>query len=158
MQTIKDFKTATDGTGTTSVTGKIQFLRNMLRREAPREFNDLAGQVAVTTITHLKFIKERLLWQNPPVNSLTKQNRAMRRTMRKPQDLLFKRFSAQLTELNNYLPLFPGSIADKKMSSQELNGMLLHSVPNIGAKQAYLQGWDFEGKSFKDTCNVSERI
>ena len=34
LQMIKDFKTATDGTETTSTTRKIQFLRTMLCREA----------------------------------------------------------------------------------------------------------------------------
>ena len=34
LQIIKDFNTATYGMGTTSDTGKIKFLRTMLRREA----------------------------------------------------------------------------------------------------------------------------
>ena len=36
LQMIKDFKTATDGTETTSTTGKIHFLHTMLRGEALR--------------------------------------------------------------------------------------------------------------------------
>ena len=34
LQIIKDFKTATDGTGYTPTTGKIQFLSTMLYKEA----------------------------------------------------------------------------------------------------------------------------
>ena len=64
----------------------------------------------------------------------------MRHTMREPLDLPFKRFSAQLTELKNYLLLFPGSSASKKISPEELNGIPLHSVPNGWGKKVYLQG------------------
>ena len=55
------FKTATDGTGTTSTTGKIRLLRHMLRGEALRESEFLAGQVVSTTNRYLKLIKEGLI-------------------------------------------------------------------------------------------------
>ena len=74
----------------------------------------------------------------------------MCRTMRKPKDIAFKRFAARLTELNNYLLLFPGSSATKKIRPEELKDILLHAIPNVWAKQTYLQGWDFEMKSYKD--------
>ena len=60
LQTTKGFKTAVDGTGTTSATGKFQFLRIMLRREALREFDVISGQVESTNNTHLKKIKDSL--------------------------------------------------------------------------------------------------
>ena len=69
-----------------------------------------------------------------------------------------KRFSARLTELNNYPPLFPGSSANKKMALEELDEILLHAVPNGCAKQAYIQGWDFEMMSYKATCELFEII
>ena len=71
----------------------------------------------------------------------------MKCAMLKPRDLLFKRFSAQLAKLNNYLPLFPGSSTSKKMDPEEINKILLHGFPNSLGKQAYTQGWDFEGIS-----------
>ena len=40
------------------------------------------------------------------------------------------------------------------MASKELNKILLHIVPNSWEKQAYLHGWDFEGKSYKETWNM----
>ena len=67
----------------------------------------------------------------------------MRHAMRKPLKILFKHFCARHKELNNYLPLFPGSSASKKMPPEELNEILLHAVPNSWAKQASLQVWDF---------------
>ena len=50
-----------------------------------------------------------------------------------------------------YLPLFPGSSTAKKMDPEKMNKILLQTVPNSWAKQAYLQGWDFERRPCKDT-------
>ena len=72
MQTIKDFKTATDGTGTTSSTKTIHFLRTMLFREDLQEFDALAVQVVSTTNRHIKLIKKCLLVYFPPINTLNK--------------------------------------------------------------------------------------
>ena len=60
--------------------------------------------------------------------------------MRKPQDLPMKIFTTWMTELKNYVTLFPISSVSKKMSPEELNDILLHTVPNVWAKQANLQG------------------
>ena len=54
----------------------------------------------------------------------------MRRTLRKTQDLPFKRFASHRTELDNYIPLFPGFSADKKMLPKDLNEIILHTVLN----------------------------
>ena len=94
---IKDFKTATYGTGNTSATGKFQFLLNMLRREALREFTYLAGQVGSTTNRHLKFIKEGLLGYFSPINALIKKKCVMIHAIREPLDILFNIFAAGLT-------------------------------------------------------------
>ena len=82
----------------------------------------------------------------------------MRRAMRKPWDLPFKRFAARLTELNNYLPLLPWYSATKKVPPEEINEIILHAVPNVWEKQAYLQGRIFEMKIYKAMWKISERM
>ena len=69
-----------------------------------------------------------------------------------------KIFATQLTQLNNYLPLFPRSSISKKMAPEELNDILLRAILNAWAEQSYLQVWGFEGSTYKDTCEISERI
>ena len=78
--------------------------------------------------------------------------------MHKPQILLFKRFASRLTEENNYLTLFPGSIEAKKMAPEDLNNILLHIIPNGREKQSYLQGWEFKRKTHKETYNMFNRM
>ena len=44
------------------------------------------------------------------------------------------------------------------MAPEELNKITLQAVPNTWAKQAYLQGWDFEGRTYKGTCEMFKCI
>ena len=44
------------------------------------------------------------------------------------------------------------------MYPEDLNKILLHAVPNSCAQQAYIKGWDFEGRSYKDTCDMFEHM
>ena len=130
----------------------------MLRGQAFREFDKLQSQYGGAANNHLKLIQEVLLEYFFRINALSKQKRAMRRAMRKPQIMAFKRFAARLTEINNFLPLFPGSDASKKMEMENLNEILLHAVPNGWTKQSYLQGWVFDLKNYRETCAMFERI
>ena len=97
LQMMKDFKTATDGTGTTYATRKIQFLCTMFHGGDLIEYGVLASQFGSTTNGHLKLTKDGLIGYFPPLNALNKQKRAMRYAMRKPRDILFKIFSARPT-------------------------------------------------------------
>ena len=63
----------------------------------------------------------------------------MRRAMSKPRDMLFKRFTAQVTEINNFLPLFPGLDTAKIIPPEEPNEILLHAVNNGQDKKYHLQ-------------------
>ena len=58
---MKEFKTATDGTGTTPATEKTHFLCTILCREVLKEFDVFSGQVGSTTNINLKLVKEDLL-------------------------------------------------------------------------------------------------
>ena len=72
---MKDSKTATDRTGTTFTTRKIQFLHTILRGESLREFDVLERQVGSKTNGNLKLIKEGLLgYFTPPSTYSTSRN------------------------------------------------------------------------------------
>ena len=117
----------------------------MLRGEYLQEFYGLASQNSVTA-------------NFPPINAMYNRKRAMCCAMRKNWDFYFKRFAAQLTELNNYLPLFPGSSNSMKMAPDELNKIILHDIPNGWEKKSYLYYLNFKEKYYEDTCDMFERI
>ena len=87
----------------------------MLRGQALREFDELQSQYGGLTNNHLKLIQDDLLEYFFKINSLSKHKCAMRRAMRKPQGMTFDYFAGKLKEMNNFLPLFPGSDIYKKM-------------------------------------------
>ena len=100
-----------------------------------REFDELslAGNY---TANHLNHTTEGLIEYLLPIHALSKQEQAMRRAMRKPCDMIFKSFAAQLTEIKNFIPFFPGSDATNNITPEELNKILLHAVPNVWAKKS----------------------
>ena len=151
---MKKFKIVIHGTGTTSVAGRIKYLKALLRGESLREFEDLESQVLGTTNSHLNFIKEGLLGYFIIIHALSNQKRAMLRARCKPRYLPFKRFAAWLIKLKTYLSLFPISSPSKNIPPEELNKIVLHNVPNRWKKKAYIQGWDFEGSSYKEACDM----
>ena len=82
----------------------------------------------------------------------------MRRAIRKPCNMILNNSIARITEINNFLNLFPGLDITKKVTPEELNEILLHVVPNVWDKQDYLQGWDFWMKTFRETCAMFKRM
>ena len=98
-----------------SVKGQTNNLHTLLHGEALREFDKLASQNSGRTSARLKFIQEGLFGYLPSINSLSKQKRIMCRAILKPQYLPFKRFPARLTEMKNYLTVFPTSSDSKNM-------------------------------------------
>ena len=64
----------------------------------------------------------------PPVNSLSKQKRTMRRGMKKTCILTVRRYAAHLIDLNKYLTSFPGSNMTDKIGVTELDEFLLNII------------------------------
>ena len=103
---FNNFKIAINGRRTTSVVVRINYLHMVIRGEALIRFDELARHNNGITCAHLEHIMEGLLGYFSPINALSKQKRVMCRAIYKPRDLPFKSFTAQLKELNYYLPLF----------------------------------------------------
>ena len=149
LSLLRNFKIVIDGAGVTTPSGRINYWRTMLREQALREFDKLQPQYCGAINNHLDLIQECLLEYVFPINALLKQKCVMRRAMRKTWSIAFKRFTERLTEMNNFLPLFPGSEASKKMETEEINKVILHAVPNGRSKQSYLKGWDFKLNTYR---------
>ena len=67
---LKNFKKAIDRTGTTTVSGWINYLCTMLCGVLLRGFDKLASQNNITTNLQLKSIQEGLLMYFPPKRGL----------------------------------------------------------------------------------------
>ena len=81
---LKNFEIEIDGTGTTSLSGKINYLHTMLLGASLREFDKLSSQNHGATNDHLKHIMDGLLGYFFPISAFSKKNLTMRRAIRKP--------------------------------------------------------------------------
>ena len=84
LSLLRNFKIIIDGNLTTTPYSWINYIRTMLRGQSLREFDELQSQHGGATINHIKLIQEGLLEYFFPINSLSKQKRAMGRAMCKP--------------------------------------------------------------------------
>ena len=146
-------------TETIETEAKVQYLCTLVPGEALRHFDLLPADVENTDPPlDVDYLLKCLAWYFPPVNSLSKQKRAIHICMKKPYRLKVRRYTERLIDLDEYLAFFPGAIMTDKIGVTELNEILLNSMPNIWYNQAYVQGFDYEYISFKNSINMFERM
>ena len=86
-----------------------------------RQFDSLSADVESTQTLNVDDIIKGLEQYFPPVNSLSKQKRAMRCQMKKTRNLTVRRYAAHLIDLNDYLASFPGANFDDNINVTELS-------------------------------------
>ena len=118
------------------------------------QFDSLSADVESTETLDVDYIIMGLAHYITPVDSLSKQKRAMRHGMKKVRSLTVRFHAARLMDLNEYLASFLGATFTDKIGVTELNEILLNSMTNSWSKQAYIQGFDCESINFKNllTC------
>ena len=134
LSLLRNYNIATNGTGTTTPSSWINYLRTMLCGQALREFDKIQSQYGGATNNYLNIIQEVLLEYFFTISVLSKQKRSMRGAMHKPRSMTFKRFVARLTEINNFQILFPVPNSSKKIEMEELNKILLMQCPIDGPR------------------------
>ena len=109
-------------TGTIETEAKVQYLHTLLFGKSLHQFDLLYIDVKNTeTSLDVDYLLKGLAWYFLPVNSLSKQKRAMRRCMKKPRGLKVRRYAACLIGLNEYLAYFTGATMADKMGVTEIN-------------------------------------
>ena len=85
--------------------------------EALRQFDLLYAYVKNTeTPLDVDYLLKGLVLYLLPVNSLSKQRRAMSCCTKNPRRLKLRRYAARLIDLNKYLASFTGAITAEKRS------------------------------------------
>ena len=78
----------------------------------------------------------------------------MRRGIMQPRGLKVRRYAASLTNLDEYLDVFPAANMSDFLCVTELNEKFSKCVPNIWIKQENVQGFDYEYIAFKADVNL----
>ena len=79
---VRNFNMTLTESGTLEVGAKYQYLRTLVHGEALRQFDLFSAEVEGTETLNADYITRVLAQYFLPVNSLSKQKRAMRRGMR----------------------------------------------------------------------------
>ena len=119
---VQNFEMNLADTGTLEMEAKVQYLCTLLFGEALRQFYSLYIDVKNTeTYLYVDYLLKGLAWYFPPVNSLSKQNRAMRQCMKEPRGLKMRRYDAWLIYFIEYLVSFQGATMADKIGLTEIN-------------------------------------
>ena len=102
-----NFNTTLAASGTLEVGAKYQRLCSLVHKEALRQIDLLYADVKCAETLNVDYIIRCLAQNFPPVNSLSKQKRAIRRGMKKPRSITVNCYAALLIDLNEYLVSFP---------------------------------------------------
>jgi len=95
-----------------------------------------------------------------PFRALTNQKLWMRRGMKKPKELSFRKTAAAVGRLNNSLPLFLKASATEKFSDEEIVELLEWSIPQSWHTKFNLDGYiptEHNKACIVTECEVMER-
>ena len=76
-----------------------------------------------------------------PFQALENQKRWMQRELKKPKDMLARKFSSQLTRLNNSLPFFPDGDESSTFDEKELTAIMEYALPQSWRDKFDLKGF-----------------
>ena len=133
----------------TSASDRLAIIRTMLRGEALSLFEEALvsarleehGVEADLETAHLTAGLEGVKGGVFPHRALEIQKLWMRRKMKKPVDLSFRKMVAAVTRINNSIPFFPAATATDKFSESEIIELLEWSIPQKWRNKFDLEGY-----------------
>jgi hypothetical protein len=156
----------------TGPTDQLATVRSILRGESLTIFNayidehstyvnaeGVVTNIALTTagvLAGLHAVAETVF----PFRALSNQKLWMRRGMKKPRELSFRKTAAAVVRLNNSLPLFPNATASDMFSDEEIVELLEWSIPQTWRTKFDLDGYvptSFTKARLITECEILER-
>ena len=134
-------------------------MRALLKGDALSAFNTAATAAGNETVPHFTQAWRGLVSHVFPQRALAKQKRVMRRFMRKPKDWTMRTYTARMTEINEYLALFPpfGGNA-QRLDNEELLDIYEFGCPPRWQRQMILQDFDPLAGDVNDMVRFCERM
>ena len=156
----------------TGPTDQLATVRSILRGESLTIFNayidehstyvnaqGVVTNIALTTawvLAGLHAVAETVF----PLRALSNQKLWMRRGMKKPRELSFRKTATAVVRLNNSLPLFPNATASDMFSDEEIVELLEWSIPQTWQTKFDLDGYvptGFTKAHLITECKILER-
>ena len=138
---IWNFQMTLEAKGALAASTKIQYMCTLLCVKSLHKLDTFSFVLGSTTTTYLNCNVLDLGTYFFLLMSSQKEEKVMRRGMRKPCKLKVRRYAAHMIKINEYLDVFLGAKASEKVGDTELNEILLNIIPNFWISQAYVQGF-----------------
>jgi len=139
---IKNLRQVIAGQNATAGPAKYQLARRVLQGDALAAFNAAADVAGNETNEHFEVVIQGLIRHVFPRKALINQKRYMYRFLRKPRDMKIRDFMGRVTELNEYLPLFPPFEEHQGLNNEEIMDIAEFATPTQWQRTMVLQGFD----------------
>ena len=146
---LKAFKEVFEQNSVAGPNDRLAIIRTLLRGEGLSLFEaallesrtGAGGQVAALTRAHLTRGLNGVKLGVFPFRALEIQKLWMRRKMRKPTEMSFRKMVAAVIRINNSIPYFPGATVADKFSEAEIIELLEWSIPQKWRNKFDLEGY-----------------
>jgi hypothetical protein len=127
------------------------------RKAAAREAAEAANRITRDDITRCL---QAVIAHAAPFKVLTKQQRHMKKWMRKPADMKIRTYMSHIFNINNeelpYLPPFAGD--SQKLDKDDIVEVILNACPNSWTNEMTRQNFDTDCHTLKEIIEFCERL
>ena len=169
LLTMRDVREVWKQNSINGASDRASLVRAVLRDDALTQFStaleaereaDENGVVPAFTVDTVEVALKAVTAAIFPHCALEIQKLWMRRHMKKPASMSYRRLQAKVLQINGYLPAFPGGSEDDKFSEKEILGMLEYALPQKWRKKFDLDGYvptDHPRSRLLRECEALER-
>ena len=158
LKFMDNFDMIVRGQGITDAENKFGMMRNLLRGDALRVFDQEANKMSDKNDANFTKVSNSLVEYFFPPNALITQKRYMRRFMRKSKATTIREFYVRVLEINNRCDSFPPFGQNQKMATDEIKEIVEFAAPQSWQKELLRQGVDVTKKSIEELVDFFERL
>ena len=158
LKFMDNFDMIVRGQNITEAEDKFGMMRNLLRSDCLRVFNQGAVEAGEVSDESFLACTHKLVTYCFPKNGLAIQKRYMRRFIRKPLDMKVRDFYVRILDLRNRQSSFPPFAEGQKMGMDELKEIIEFGCPATWQKEIYRQGFDVSNKTLEQLVDFYERM
>ena len=159
LEHVKTYRKIVAGQNITTGPNCFAMIKRLLKGKALADFNRIfTGEDCSESVANCDLILDKLTEEIFPDRALQKQRRALRRNIRKPENLKTSEFYARLVEMNEQLMVFPKGKKEDKLGKDELKEILEFGLPRAWQVHMTLCQFKCFEKSTKEILNFCKEI
>ena len=159
LEHVKTYRKIVKGQNITNGPNCFAMIKRLLKGKALIDFERIFTEEGYSeSVDNCDKVIDKLTEEIFPDRALQKQRRALRRNIRKPENMKTNQFYARLVEMNEQLEKFPNGTEDDKLSEDELKEILEFGLPKSWQIHMTLCQFKCLEKSAKEILNFCKEI